>query len=677
MLWASLVFLISVGITLFFYFDYRSVRKEEHHANLRLQARNAQHELTQLFNQSILGITNLSKRIEVSNGTYFDFWEQDAATLVAQNPSYKFVEWIDSSMVIRKIYPPKGNEAAKNLDISKLPYRSAAWIAHAQNEKTNITPWLDLTQGGKAFLIDAPLYYNQRFQGTITAGIDFSPIITARIAPTFDKYALLLRDHKNSVFYTHNHPTPDAFTESEVVVLEIRLDEEPDLRWSLWFMPANTDISYLDNTKLGLALLFGLVVSFLLAGFVFSYFRVIVQDKQIKRINKEQRKLNHQLKKEQEKTLRASAAKSDFLANMSHEIRTPLNALLGFIDLMKSDGVRQAHKEYLALMDISAKTLLDLVNDVLDIEHIASGKIEMRADPFVPMQTITDAISIYEEEAKKKGLSIEKKFDGNTFSKVVGDQSKLKQVFTNILRNAIKFTEQGAIEIIYQEAKHESEVKVEVWVNDTGVGIPEHLHLSIFDRFTQGEASLTKQYKGSGLGLSISKQLANLMGGDVQLKESSSDGSSFYMHFSFHYLSRENTQRRNQPKAEDKKPLHQTRALIVEDNLLNVTVLKLNLKSMGMDCDVAENGSIGVDMATDHDYDVIFMDIHMPLMDGFEATRQIRLFDTKTPIIALTANVSPESKEKAMELGFDEYMTKPLDTTLLKLTLARYFKPEA
>jgi signal transduction histidine kinase len=676
-LWAGAVFLISVSITLAFYFDYRKERKVEYYDNLRLQAHNAQREVTQLFDQSILGITNLSKRIEVSNGTYFDFWEEDAATLISQNPAYKFVEWIDSGMVIRKIYPVQGNEAVIDLDISKLAYRASAWIAHTQNEKTNITPWVKLTQGGYAFLIDAPLHYNQRFQGTITAGMDFTPLLESDISSGYNDFALQLKDHKGTVFYAHNDPQPGAFKDGELVELPIVLAEEPDAQWSLTFMPTTPNPTYFDETRLRLALLFGLIISLLLAGFIFSYFRVIAQDKQIKRINKEQRKLNQELKKEQEKALKASAAKSDFLANISHEIRTPLNALVGFIDLMKSDGVRQAHKEYLSLMDISAQTLLALVNDVLDIKHIASGKIEMRNDAFVPSKTIKDAISVYEEEAKNKGLSVRQDFKGSSFAKVLGDQGKLKQVFTNILRNAIKFTEQGEIEVRYKEVLREGEQCVEIWVQDTGVGIPEHLRESIFERFTQGEASLTKQYKGSGLGLSISKQLANLMEGDVLLESSSTKGSTFYLRFSFPFLSWENVNKRLENTAALQKPIHQTRALIVEDNLLNVTVLKLNLKAMGIQCAVAENGKIGVDMAKEGGYDVIFMDIHMPLMDGFEATRQIRAFDKNTPIIALTANISPESKEKAMELGFDEYMTKPLDPKLLKVTLAKYFVLES
>ena len=342
---------------------------------------------------NIKALENLKQRIEMTNGDYFQYWEEDAQLILDQNPSFKFVEWIDSSMVIRKITPLKGNEAVVGLDISKL-YRADEWREHSQNSKTNITSWVSLTQGGNAFLVDVPVYFEGRLQGTITAGMDFTNPFN-QLATDLDAFAVEIKDETGATFYAYNDPKASEFDREYLYSTSFLVDTLDLQKWSFTLMPKQVDMLADRKETMFIAFVFGMLLSVLTSSLMYFYRASRTENKRYKESILKLRKLNKDLKKEQLKAHKANRAKTEFVSNMSHEIRTPLNAILGFIEVLKASNIQKSLQEYLSLMDISSKKLLLLVDDILEIDKIESGKVHLKMNLFrLPKKSLISLASI-------------------------------------------------------------------------------------------------------------------------------------------------------------------------------------------------------------------------------------------------------------------------------------------
>ncbi len=669
---ALLAFLLTASISLFFFFDYQKVQKRIYYQRLTDRAESVGKECTEKVQGALRDLQNLKSRIEVTNGQFFKHWAYDASLILDQNEAFLFVEYIDSSLVIRKVHPLEGNEPAVGLDISAYGERTKDWLKAGRDTLTNVTGWLTLSQGGQAFLVDAPLHYQNTFKGSITGGLNFNTSFKQLLGNQYSDYAFEFTDHNGQVFYTYNQPDTTAFTKEQISETEIPLGIALGKSWFMKAMPAHPNPSYFNASRLYAALGFALSISLIMALFVYYFLAQRWQARHIQLINKEQRVLNEQLMLEKQKALKASEAKSAFLANMSHEIRTPLNALIGFIELLKQEGVAAAQEEYLRLMHFSSKNLLGLVNDILDFEQIESGKMALKEEAFMPAELLREALELYRPDIAKKNLLLNTEHKGGPFRKVTGDSGKYLQIITNVLRNAIKFTESGSITVRYHEIVNEPMVRVHIEIEDTGIGIDPGAQDRIFERFEQGDEGLTKRYEGSGLGLTISKQLTSLMGAQLKLVSSSKNGSAFSIDFSFEPV----TPSGEMPVSPEKNrpSIAQARVLIVEDNLLNVTILDLILKKWGIEAVKAENGQKAMQLFSTGHFDLILMDLHMPVIDGFSATEEIRSVNSHVLIFGCTANVTPEAEARAFEVGMNEYLTKPIDKNKLGALLEKYFE---
>ena len=350
---------------------------------------------------------------------------------------------------------------------------------------------------------------------------------------------------------------------------------------------------------------------------------------------------------------------------MSHEIRTPLNAIIGTISLFKfHEELDEPRKELLRVMEISSENLLNLINDVLDFSKIEEGKItfserSIEVRSFLKNLRLSNAV-----RADEKGNSIKVMIDEEIPNYIKGDDLRLGQILNNLISNAIKFTKKGSITLTVKlEEKTNEFVSLYFEVADTGIGIPKDKQDLIFERFTQANNNITREFGGSGLGLTIIKRLLLLQGSDIKLESALDKGSTFSFILKFGVSDAKTTE--TNIEVDGKSDLNGISVLLVEDVEFNIFVAEMMLNNWNAVVDKAENGEVAVQKVKDNKYDLILMDIQMPLMDGYTATRGIRLFDTTTPIIALTASLTIDIQEKAMDAGMNGFITKPFNPTEL------------
>ncbi|WP_052501706.1 response regulator [Thiomicrospira microaerophila] len=390
-------------------------------------------------------------------------------------------------------------------------------------------------------------------------------------------------------------------------------------------------------------------------------------------------RLWHQQLESQKQAEAANQAKSEFLANMSHEIRTPMNGIIGMSELgiKETDPAKMHHQ--LERVNQSGRLLLGIINDILDFSKIEAGMLELDPQPFELSQLKDELNSLFIGMAQDKGLDFGVQCQCDCHVCLYGDNLRLRQVLTNLIGNAIKFTERGEVrlEIKLTSPKQAGEVaQLAFSIKDTGIGMTPEQQAKLFNAFTQADTSITRKHGGTGLGLVISEKLVRLMGGDdIQIQSELGKGSVFS--FSVTMPLCDDEQRKqliSQPHFSD-HPQLSGRVLLVEDNEINQEVAGEMLRQTGVRFEVAENGQVAVDKARDQKFDLILMDIQMPVMDGYLATKAIREFNPTIPIIALTAAAMVEDKNKALAAGMNDHLAKPLDSEALYRVLSRELKP--
>jgi PAS domain S-box-containing protein len=393
------------------------------------------------------------------------------------------------------------------------------------------------------------------------------------------------------------------------------------------------------------------------------------------------KRAEEELHRAREDAQAANRAKSDFLARMSHEIRTPMNGIMGMTELaLMEEALPQRVREYLGMAKQSAKGLLEIINDVLDIARIEAGRVELDERPFDVTRTVRDLLSPFALAAERKGLRLSQSLGRGLPDRVMGDEGRLRQVLTNLVGNALKFAERGEVEVTVRRSAEPAEpghVRLLFGVRDEGIGIPAENLATMFESFTQATHSTHAKYGGTGLGLSIARQLVELMGGRLWAESEPGRGSLFC--FTAEFGLEEDREERCEPEALRCPPpaaRERLRVLVAEDNPLNQVFAKALLERLGHEAVLASDGEEALRALSRESFDVVLMDVQMPVIDGSEATRRIRAGEVPgcppgVPIIAVTAHALHGDRERFLAAGMDDYLSKPFDPESLEDALRR------
>ncbi len=376
----------------------------------------------------------------------------------------------------------------------------------------------------------------------------------------------------------------------------------------------------------------------------------------------------------------ANRAKSEFLANVSHELRTPMNGILGMTQLVLKERLPRKVEHSLKIINSSGRELLNLLNQVLDFSCIEAGKLIQRAEPFNLRRLVSELVELFRPSATKKEIALHATVSEDLPKWVQGDPSRLRQILTNLLGNAIKFTQNGEVSLTVQRDPSDKEGTICFRVRDTGIGIPSEAQGMVFAAFTQADASTTRKFGGTGLGLAICKKLVELMGGRIGLTSAPRQGSTFWFSLPLPAARPPKSSKATPEKSEASSLTVPSERLIllVEDNAVNRLVTKKMLETRGYYVDTANNGLEALASIQRKDYNLILMDCQMPEMDGYETTRRIRSSQDgvrSIPIIALTAHALKSDREKCMEAGMNDYVEKPFDETLLFRMIKQWIAP--
>ena len=620
-----------------------------------------------------IDITNTFEQIVISENGKISMFSK-----VAENMMADYIQSIQIAPdgVVTEIYPEDGNEAGK-IDLIHDKERGKISCYARDNDVITMQGPFSLKQGGTGIAVRNPVYVEQKNGERTFWGFT---IVIIRVPDIFADSIKSLTDFSYEYkLFKSIAPWDETYEEVygsgvEMIDPVTYTFELGDSQWVLEVMPEN---GWNSNEKLYRLWGCGLLIVLLLTGFVF----MIMLLHRTQESENTVVKLNKKLQKALEQAKTASVEKSNFLFNMSHDIRTPMNAVIGMTSLIRHDaGNKDKVIEYADKIDISSQHLLGIINDILDMSKIEAGKTVFKYDDFSILNFIQKINNLFHSQIdeKKQTLTTKKNIRHEW---VNGDQLHLMQIFNNLLSNAVKYTQEGGeIQFLVEECETNSSVyaKYRFLVRDNGIGMSADFKDKIFDAFTRAENSVTNKIQGTGLGMAITRNLVEAMGGTIDVESELGQGSCFEVLIELRIAEDRTVALAAQEDTDeqDGNILQGMRFLCAEDNELNAEILTELLKIEGAECTICENGEEvlkAFEQSAPGDYDMILMDVQMPVMNGYEATKAIRRSShelAKTiPIIAMTANAFSEDIQHSLAAGMNAHVSKPVEMKVLEKTI--------
>jgi len=414
------------------------------------------------------------------------------------------------------------------------------------------------------------------------------------------------------------------------------------------------------------------IIPEILIGKVKIFLDLHYQKKKLSGLLKHLEKTNKELETQKAKAEESTKAKAIFLANMSHEIRTPLNGIIGFSKILEETGLTEFQQELTEIIVSSGENLLNVINDILDFSKIESGQVKLENIEFSLNKTVNTIVKLQKLNADKKGVELQFEIEKNLPDTLVGDPFRLNQVITNLVSNAIKFTEKGNVKISITSLQREPErITLLFKVADSGIGISAEGKEKLFKEFSQTDNSTTRKYGGTGLGLAISNNLIKLMRGEIGVNSEVGKGSEFWFKLAYSYTSLKTGIDNNSSETAFEIPKN-IKILYAEDNLINQRITVLQLQKLGITCDIAQNGLEALELYKKNEYDMILMDVQMPELDGLACTKEIREYEKRNNlmnciyIVAVTANNDASDKLNCIEAGMNDFISKPFKENEIK-----------
>lgn len=593
----------------------------------------------------------LKKTIEAGIDVDDAYFESVASRLYGDDPAVKTIELAPNG-IIQNVYPFKENQKAIGMNmLAEHERKEAATLAKDTRKYTLEGPY-DLKQGGKGALLYDPIYVNEKFWGFSILVIDWDAFLDEIHLSDLKKasydFVIWKTDcvTKKKIIISQSSKNIDSNT----LLIKCKL---PNNKWNFEIVPKQGWINTYVMISLAVAsILIDFLVTAAIAQFEIRHRKDLEYASQIE----------WQAKKAQE----ASAAKSRFLFSMSHDIRTPMNAIMGYMELMeKNVGNIEKEKDYLSKIHSSSKFLLDLINSILEMARIESGKETLNIKACNIFDVLDSLNSVFEKQAEQKGLT----YQCNTKIEhpyVYCDQIKFEEILLNVIGNSVKYTKNGNISIHVEEVETGS---FQCIIQDTGIGMSEAYLPHAFEDFSREKSGTQTSIKGTGLGLSIVKSLVELMHGTIEISSQVNQGTTTRMKFHFEIAKESELEKNQETNIIDLKGKH---ILLAEDNDLNAEIAMTLLFDYGLIVDRVSDGIACVKQVKEKEYDVVLMDIQMPNMDGYQATQKIREF-SDIPIVAMTANAFEEDKQKALSMGMNGHIAKPIDIDKVIKTLSNVF----